>query len=243
MENRTPGTDYNQLASYQDNVAVYGDPKADAYTADFGDSSGAYLEKLTRKKASNAAELDTFVYTVTAIHFNLTANESMYFYRGLRPFRFLPVIIDPATVVIDKNEGRGAAIKSGCVVWNLIRSSDVVARGSTKTLIWRAKVLRDNTGTSMRRAAGTAAGALLSIVPGPAGARLNVLCTGFAGRRVSAVLQDLAGRAVARSGAHNAGASLRITLRPEKPLPAGIYVLSVSDGITMARTKIACAQF
>jgi hypothetical protein len=144
--NKTPGV-YNapMMTQFLNNTVVYGDPKAIAYMYDFGDSSHPYLEKFTRSKGAGAAP-DTFSYTATGHLTNAVNSSGTSFYYGLRPFRYLPVRIDPSTVAIQKNDGHNAAITENFMLWSMLEgNTESLAKGVSKVLRWTAKTVEERT--------------------------------------------------------------------------------------------------
>jgi hypothetical protein len=133
------------MTQFLNNTVVYGDPKAIAYMYDFGDSSHPYLEKFTRSKGAGAAP-DTFSYTATGHLTNAVNSSGTSFYYGLRPFRYLPVRIDPSTVAIQKNDGHNAAITENFMLWSMLEgNTESLAKGVSKVLRWTAKTVEERT--------------------------------------------------------------------------------------------------
>ncbi len=140
LVNKTPGVyDQTMMTEFLDNTVVYGDPKAIAYMDDLGDSAAPYLEKFLHVAGSGG--IDTFEYTATE-HLAGGVSGGTNFYYGQRPFRYLPVRIDPSSVVIQKNDGHGAAITRSFMLWSMLEgSSESLAKGASKTLRWTARAV------------------------------------------------------------------------------------------------------
>jgi len=146
--NKNAEFDQSGLAYDKDGTAIYGDPKTASYMYSFGDSGRQYMQTLTWNNSAGH-QADTFTYVITAKSFDLEGGPG--FYRGRRPFYFLPTRIDPTTTKILENSGHEAVITDNFVLWDALKKGESkLTKGKSMSLRWTARVLGDTSRTTSR---------------------------------------------------------------------------------------------
>jgi hypothetical protein len=242
--NKTPGV-YNQalMEQFMNTTVVYGDPKAIAYLSDLGDSSHPYLEKFTRVKGAGQAP-DTFEYTATGHLASGAKGDVNPFCYGLRPFKYLPVRIDPASVKVVKNDGHTAVITENFMLWSMLEgSSDKLNKGSSKTLRWTAKTVEELTPVQTPVAQAKRVRAQWTVIPLMKTGVIALRYSGVAKGKISVYVYSAAGREIAfrRSGATESGGSGQLIVEMRTPSP-GTYYAEVRDEAMVEHVPFVIAR-
>lgn len=137
MNNPTGFYRNDRIDYFLDTVAIYGDPKANAYIECDTDSNHIYLEDLTVELNSDQ-DSATFSYTVTVLAPELTKNK--HFSHQMRPMAFLPHRIDPESVEILNNAGEHADIVDNLIIWDMMAVNETISQGESRTISWNAKL-------------------------------------------------------------------------------------------------------
>lgn len=130
------------VEQFMDSTVIYGDPAADVKFYDPGDSAKAMKTGITYTYNNSGGADFTFTYKMLAHDLEFGAGYCYQF----RPASLLPVRIDPATVVVTKNEGHTAMITDNLFIWEMLSKGEILSKGKTKVLQWTAKITDDKTG-------------------------------------------------------------------------------------------------
>lgn len=133
--NNTPGTDSSGLAYDRDAVAIYGDPALDVRLYPLPDTCWYYSKRLQHITAAPPAP-DTFIFTIQANIDSVRPGTNKH------PFYFLPVRIDPATVVIETTDAHQAVITDNFVLlycWH--QGERAFTKGETRFVRWTSRTI------------------------------------------------------------------------------------------------------
>jgi len=130
--NGTPGTDSSGLSHDRDAVVIYGDPAADVRMYPFPDTCWYYSKKLEHIVATPPAP-DTFIFTIRANIDSVRPGTSGH------PFYFLPVRINPSSVVIETTDAHEAVITDNFVLlYCWYQGERALTKGETRFVRWTA---------------------------------------------------------------------------------------------------------
>lgn len=219
--------DTKLVEQFTDSTVIYGDPAGDVKFYDFGDSARAYKTDLSFvPDDSGVAE---FTYTLTMLAHDLEFGAG-YCYQ-FRPISLLPVRIDPATVVITKNEGHTAEITDNLLIWEMLSKGEKLSRGKTKILRWTAKITDEKNVSVKDKHVSIETRPCMRVIPAPAGVIMHVM--NMPSGKFNIRIVDLAGR-LCYSGKFISNGMIKQSFNAGYTSGSGVYFLTLIQGrITM----------
>jgi len=135
IENLTPGTDSYGLVYDREAVVMYGDPAQNIKLYPFPDSNWQYSQNLIHIDT----DIDTFIFSITANIDSVAPGPNNY------PFEFLPIRIDPSTVVIESTDVIEPIITDNFVMlYSWDNTYPKLAKGETRFVRWTASEVSVN---------------------------------------------------------------------------------------------------
>lgn len=128
----------DRINYFLDTVAIYGDPKANAYIACESNEDHIYKEDLTMDM-NDAGDSATFTFRITLNSEKLTMGKGFSY--QMRPIAFLPRRIDANSVEILSNTGSNVEIVDNLIIWDMMSPNSSVSQGDNIAISWKAKLL------------------------------------------------------------------------------------------------------